>query len=312
MTLPKSSPNLRRYLYWSIGAAVATIVLKFAAYAVTQSVGLLSDALESFVNLFAAIFALYIFNVASKPADDDHAFGHNKAEYFSSAIEGALILVAAVSIIYSAAQRLMNPLPIENIGIGVLFALSASLINLFVGLMLIRNGKKHQSLILKADGHHLLTDVWTSVGVLIAILLVKLTGWLILDTIIAIGVAINIIFTGYKLLRQSTDGLMDKAISPADLDKITQHLTRALPKTTEYHSLQTRQAGRRLFVSFHLLVPGNWSVQQGHDLADKLECDIIALFDQPITVSTHLEPIEDPLSMEDIGIDREGEVTNDE
>ena len=207
-----SQSSLQKFLYLSITAAIVTILLKCYAYYITSSMGFLSDALESFVNLFAAVFALIMLNLSQRPADDGHMFGHSKAEYFSSAMEGALILIAAFSIIYSAIPRIIKPIPIENINKGLLFSLMASLVNLVVGLILIRTGKKSKSLILEADGRHLITDVWTSVGVIVGIIVVKFTGWLIIDPIIAIIVAINIIFTGYKLISRSASGLMDASI----------------------------------------------------------------------------------------------------
>ncbi|HOG19295.1 MAG TPA: cation diffusion facilitator family transporter [Salinivirgaceae bacterium] len=296
--------RLRKIMYLSIATAVVTILLKFYAYLVTDSVGLLSDALESLVNLFAAIFALIMLNLSERPADRKHEFGHSKAEYFSSAIEGALILVAAFSIIYSAIPRIIRPTELENVGVGLLFSLLASLLNLVVGLILIRNGKKHKSLVLEADGKHLMTDVWTSTGVIVGILLVRLTGWLILDPIIAILVALNIVYTGYRLISRSASGLMDAAIPDDELQKIISYLDSLKEEHITYHSLMTRAAGRRKFVSLHLLVPGKWTIKQGHDFADMVEETIENMFEEPTTVSTHLEPIEDPASMKDIGIDR--------
>lgn len=298
------SASLKKFMYLSIAAAVVTILLKFYAYWLTGSMGLFSDALESLVNLFAAVVALVLLHVSEKPADKGHEFGHGKAEYFSSAIEGGLILIAAFSIIWSAIPRLMNPLPLENISIGLLVSLLASLVNLVVGQALIRNGKRRKSLILEADGRHLMTDVWTSAGVIIAIILVKFTGWLLLDPIIAILVALNIIYTGYKLLMRSASGLMDAAIPDAELQKVTDYLDSLCEKHIQYHSLMTREAGQRKFISFHLLVPGKWTVKEGHDYVDAVEETIGNLFDEPVTVTTHLEPIEDPVSMIDIGIDR--------
>lgn len=298
------SKSLKKFIYLSIAAAIVTILLKFYAYYTTGSMGLLSDALESFVNLFAAVFALIMLNLAHKPADEGHEYGHGKAEYFSSAIEGALILIAAFSIIYSAVPRIIQPAPLENINTGLLFSFLASLINLGVGLTLIHNGKKKNSLILEADGKHLMTDVWTSVGVIVGIILVKFTGWLIVDPIIAIAVAINIIYTGYKLISRSASGLMDAAIPDADLQKITGYLDGLKPDKIEYHSLMTRQAGQRKFISMHLLVPGEWTVKQGHDFADDIEEHIENMFEEPVTVTSHLEPVDDPISMKDIGIDR--------
>ena len=299
----KQSP-LSKYLYLSIAAAIVTIVLKFYAYHVTGSMGVLSDALESFVNLFAALFALLMLHISQKPADEGHLYGHSKAEYFSSAAEGALILLAAFSIIRTAIPRLTEPVSLEHINTGLLFSLLASVVNLVVGLTLISKGKKRKSLVLEADGRHLMTDVWTSVGVIAGIIVVKLTGWLIIDPIIAILVALNIIFTGYKLISRSASGLMDATIPAEDLERVTLYLDSLKEDEIEYHSLLTRTAGQRKFISMHLLVPGEWSVKQGHDWADQIEETIIGLFDEPVTVSTHIEPIDDPASMEDIGIDR--------
>ena len=296
--------SLKKYAYLSIAAALITIGLKFYAYFYTGSMGLFSDALESCVNLLAAVVALIMIHISEKPADEGHEFGHTKAEYFSSAIEGGLILVAAFSIIWSAAPRLLAPQPIENVGLGVLISLSASLVNLGVALVLIKNGKKNNSLLLEADGKHLMTDVWTSVGVITAIFIVKLTGFLILDPIIAIIVALNIVWTGFQLLKRSANGLMDASISESELKIVTDYLNELKTDKIDFHSLMTRQAGQRKFISLHLLVPGEWSVQQGHDYAENIEETIEDMFSEPVTVSTHIEPIEDPASMRDIGIDR--------
>lgn len=296
--------SLKKFAYLSIAAAIATIGLKFFAYTLTGSMGLLSDALESCVNLIAAIVALIMIHISEKPADEGHEFGHTKAEYFSSAIEGGLILVAAFSIIWSAAPKLLAPQPIENVGLGLGISLSASLINLGVAFVLIKNGKQRKSLLLEADGKHLMTDVWTSVGVIAAIGLVKLTGWLILDPIIAIAVALNIIWTGFQLLKRSANGLMDASINEEELKKVTHYLDGLKTNEIDYHSLMSRQAGQRKFISLHLLVPGEWSVQKGHDYAENIEETIEDMFSELVTVSTHIEPIEDPASMRDIGIDR--------
>ena len=297
--------SLQPFLYLSIGAAVGTILLKFYAYRVTGSMGLLSDALESFVNLFAAIFALIMLNFAEKPADDKHGFGHSKAEYFSSAAEGALILIASFSIIWSAVPRLIDPQPIENVHSGLLFSLVAALVNLVVGVVLIRNGKKRRSLLLEADGRHLLTDVGTSVGVIAGIVIVHYTGWYIIDPIIAILVGIHIVYIGYKLISRSASGLMDASIPGEDMERIVASLDSLKTKQIEYHSLLTRVAGRRKFIVLHVLVPGEWSVKKGHDHADEIEETIVNMFDEPVTVQTHLEPVDDPASMRDIGIDRQ-------
>ncbi len=296
--------SLKKFAYLSIAAAMVTIGLKFSAYLYTGSMGLLSDALESCVNLIAAVVALVMIHISEKPADEGHEFGHTKAEYFSSAIEGGLIMVAAFSIIWTAAPKLFHPKEIENVGLGLLISLSASVVNMATAMVLIRNGKKNKSLLLEADGKHLMTDVWTSAGVIAGIGLVKLTGLLILDPIIAILVAINIIWTGFVLLRRSADGLMDATINEADLKLITDYLNELKTEKVDYHSLMTRQAGQRKFISLHLLIPGEWSVQQGHDYAENIEETIEDMFAEPVTVSTHIEPIEDPASMRDIGIDR--------
>ena len=296
--------SLKKFAYLSIAAAVITIALKFSAYLYTGSMGLLSDALESCVNLIAAIVALIMIHIAEKPADEGHEFGHTKAEYFSSAIEGGLIMVAAFSIIWSAVPRLFAPQPIENVGLGLAISVSASIVNLGVAIVLLKNAKTHHSLLLEADGKHLMTDVWTSAGVIIAVLLVNLTGLLILDPIIAVLVALNIIWTGFSLLKRSANGLMDASISEGELKMVTNYLDGVINDEFEYHSLMSRQAGQRKFISLHLLVPGAWSVQKGHDFAEHIEETIEDMFTEPVTVSTHIEPIEDPASMKDIGIDR--------
>ncbi len=299
------SKSLKKFIYLAIAAAVATIALKLFAYFLTGSVGLFSDALESGVNLIAAVVALFMITLAEKPADEEHAYGHHKAEYFSSAIEGGLIVLAAFSIIWSAIPRIIHPQALENVGIGLLVSFGASLINLAVGLILIKNGRKNHSITLEADGKHLMTDVYTSVGVLIGIGVVKLTGWLVLDGIVAIGVALNIVWTGYQLMRRSALGLLDSSIPEAERLKITKMLDLYKDQNLEYHSLMTRQAGQRKFIALHILLPGQLTIQEGHDLVEKIERDIRNLFDAPVTVFTHLEPVEDPLSMKDIGIDRQ-------
>lgn len=296
--------SLKKFIYLSIGAALLTIVLKFFAWYLTGSVGLFSDALESCVNLVAAVIALIMLTIAEKPADEKHPYGHTKAEYFSSAIEGGMIVVAAFSIIWSAVPRIIHPQPLENVAAGLLVSVGASLINLAVALVLIKNGKKNNSITLDADGKHLLTDVYTSGGVLLGIGLVKLSGWQVLDGIVAVGVALNILWTGYKLVHRSASGLLDVSLPEADLIKIMEVLDSLKSQDIEHHSLMTRQAGQRKFVAFHLLLPGHWTIQHGHDKAEKIEKEIRDLFEAPITVFTHLEPKEDPVSMHDIGLDR--------
>ncbi len=296
---------LQSFIYLSIGAAVVTILFKFQAYRVTGSMGLLSDALESLVNLFAAIFALIMLNLSRKPADKKHGFGHGKAEYFSSAMEGALILIAAFSIIWTAAPRLVDPRPIENVNVGLIYSLAAAGVNLVVGAILVKNGKKRNSLLLEADGRHLLTDVFTTLGVVVGVVIVSYTGWYILDPIIAIAVAVYILYSGYKLISRSANKLMDAAIPEEEVVRIVAYLDSLKQEQVEYHSLLTRMAGQRRFISLHLLVPGEWSVQKGHDYADRVEEAIVKMFDEPVTVQTHLEPVEDPASLRDIGLDRQ-------
>jgi cation diffusion facilitator family transporter len=301
--------SLKKFIYLSIVASIATITLKLLAWYLTNSVGLFSDALESCVNLAAAVIALIMLTIAEKPADEEHAFGHSKAEYFSSAIEGGMIILAAFSIIWSAIPRVIHPKPLENVGIGSLVAVGASIINLVVALILLKNGRKNNSITLEADGKHLMTDVYTSAGVLIGIGLVKLTGWLVLDGIIAIGVALNILWAGYLLMRRSAMGLLDSSLPETDLSKIIKALETLKSQNFEYHSLLTRQAGQRKFIELHVLVPGHWTIQEGHNAAEKIEKDIRDLFDVPVTVFTHLEPKEDPASLYDIGIDRHDPVS---
>ena len=297
--------SLKKFIYLSIAAALATILLKLLAWHLTDSVGLFSDALESCVNLVAAIIALVMITLAEKPPDKEHEFGHNKAEYFSSAIEGGLIVLAAFSIIWSAVPRILHPQPLENLGIGLLVAVGASMINLVASIILVKNGKKHNSITLEADGKHLMTDVLTSGGVLLGIVLLKLTGWLILDGIVAIGVAINIIWTGYQLIRRSASGLLDTAVSKDETDKINQVLEKYKEQNIKFHSMMTRQSGQRKFILVHLLMPGIWNIHKSHNLAEQIEKDIRMLFpNAQTTVFTHLEPIEDPESMLDISIDR--------
>ncbi len=281
-----------------------TISLKTTAYFYTGSIGLLSDALESVINLVAAIVALLIIKIAAQPPDEDHAFGHDKAEYFSSGIEGMLIFFAAFGIFYTAVPRLFAPQPLESIGVGLVISLVATLINLIVGLVLIRAGKQNHSIVLEADGRHLLTDVWTSIGVVSGIFVVSLTGWLLLDPIIALLVALNIVWTGFQLIRRSALGLMDTAVSSETQEKIVQILEGYVAeKKIDYHALRTRQSGARKFVSVHILVPDDWTVQKGHDLTEEIENDICAAISDS-TVFTHLEPLEDPLSFEDLELFR--------
>lgn len=295
---------LTRYAWLSIAAALATIGLKTSAYLLTVSVGLLSDALESLVNLAGAILALVVLNIAAQPPDEEHAYGHSKAEYFSSGVEGALILLAAASIGVAAAQRLLNPRPLEAIGLGLAVSVIASLINLGVALILRRAAKQHNSPTLEASSQHLLTDVWTSVGVLVAVGLVALGGWLWLDPVIAIAVAANITWAGGRILRGSAMGLMDTTLPPADMAALKAILDKYDQDGVKYHALRTRQGGARRFVSLHVLVPGLWTVQRGHRLLERLEADIRGALEN-VSVFTHLESLEDVASFEDQTLDRE-------
>lgn len=300
----KKTSSLTRFAWLSIAAAILTIALKTAAYLLTNSVGLLSDALESTINLAGAVMALAMLIIAARPADEDHNYGHGKAEYFSSGIEGILILIAAIFIGIASVERFFNPKPIEQVGIGLMVSVGASLINLFVSLVLFRAARKYHSITLQADAKHLMTDVWTSAGVLIGVGLVALTGWSQLDAIVAFLVACNIVWTGITIIRESIAGLMDKALSFDEQDKIQQVLEPYKLQGIQFHALLTRQAGARKFVSFHLLVPGTWSVQQGHQLSEQIEADIRTLLPK-VSVSTHLEPIEDPVSYSDIHLERD-------
>ena len=295
--------NLTRYAWLSIAAAVATIALKALAYLLTGSIGLLSDAVESIVNLIGAVMALSMLTVASRPADDDHSYGHSKAEYFSSGVEGTLILVAAVSIAIAAVGRLLAPQPLEQIGIGLAVSVGASLINLAVALVLLRAGKQHHSITLEANAQHLFTDVGTSAGVIVGVAAVAASGWLRLDPLVAMLVAANIVWTGTRIVRRSILGLMDTALPPDELAAVKAALDSHLSDGIEYHALRTRQSGARRFVSVHVLVPGAWTVHHGHALLEDLEARIRAAVPN-VTVFTHLESLDDPASWEDQYLDR--------
>jgi cation diffusion facilitator family transporter len=296
--------SLSKYAWLSVAAAISTIGLKAAVYLYTNSVSFLSDALESLINLAVAILAVWLIKIAESPPDDDHEFGHDKAEYFSSGIEGTLIFLAAIGIVIAAAPRIFSPQPISNIGIGLVISFIAALINLFVGLLLIRVGKQNDSIVLEADGHHLMTDVWTSVGIFIAIAIVGLTDWFILDPIIALVVAISIAWTGYKLIRRSVLGLMDTVIDEESANFAIEILATYKNKLgIDYHAFRTRKSGARKFIYFHLLVPDEWSVKKGHDLAEEIELKILDKIPHS-AVFVHLEPLEDPTSFKDIELFR--------
>lgn len=298
MNTSPSTPNLTRYAWLSILAAVLTIGLKLAAYWLTNSVGLLSDALESLVNLAAAIVALIALSIAVRPADKDFTYGYSKVEFFASGFEGGMILLAAISIIASAIPRLLNPQPIEQVGLGLVISVIASGINLAVSLVLRRAGERYGSITLEADSRHLMTDVLTTVGVIAGVGLVALTGWLRLDPLIALIVAVNIIVTGVSLLRRSARGLMDVSLPPADVQMIQDIFKPYEAQGVTFHELRTRTAAARGFVSVHILFPGEWSIQRGHDMAAQIESEIQQKIPQA-SVLTHIEPIEDEASWQD-------------
>lgn len=303
---------LTNYGWLSIAAAIVTIGLKSYAYWLTNSVGLLSDALESLINLMAAIIVLAVLTIAARPPDASHAYGHEKIEYFSSGAEGIMILLAAFSIGVTAWDRLWHPQPLQQIDIGITISIFASVINLIVAKILITVGKRRQSITLESDGKHLMTDVWTTVGVIFGIGLIAvanhfetslvfakqfgLNGWEILDPIIAILVALNIVWTGLQLIQRTVAGLMDAALTVEDQAAIVAILEEfTIGNSIAYHALRTRYAGARRFMSVHILVPGDWTVKKGHDLVETIEQKIMSLFDN-IDIDTHIEPIEDKVS----------------
>lgn len=298
MTTTPTNSSLARFAWLSISAALVTIVLKTAAYLLTGSVGLLSDAIESLVNLAGALMALAMLTVAARPADEDHQYGHSKAEYFSSGVEGALILIAAISIAVAATQRLISPKPLEQLGLGLGISVAASLVNLFVALILLKAAKNYNSITLKANAHHLLTDVWTSVGVVAGVAAVAFTGWERLDPLVALIVAGNIVWSGVRIVRESVLGLMDTALPADELNIIDDVLERHCKTDIQCHALRTRQSGAHRFVSLHVLVPGDWTVDRGHKFVERMEEDIRSALPN-VTVLTHLESIHDPASWDD-------------
>jgi cation diffusion facilitator family transporter len=300
---PVDRMKLTHFAWLSIAAAVATIGLKAGAYFLTGSIGLLSDALESFVNLAGAIMALTMLTVATRPADEDHPHGHSKAEYFSSGVEGSLIMVAAAGIAVAAVDRFLHPKALEQVGLGLGISVVASLLNLGVALVLRGAAKRYDSITLQANAQHLLTDVWTSAGVLIGVAGVALTGWLWLDPGVALLVAANIVWTGVRIVRDSVLGLMDTAMVPEERAAVQAALQPHLRDGVESHALLTRQAGAQRFVSLHVLVPGAWTVQRGHDLVERIEADIRQAV-RNVTVLTHLESLDDPASWDDVTLER--------
>ena len=297
--------RLTRYAWLSFAVAIFTISLKTIAYLITDSVGLLSDALESIVNLIGAVMALGMLTIAARPADESHPYGHTKAEYFSSGVEGTLILVAAASIAFAAIQRLITPKPLEQVGAGLIVSVIASLANLAVALLLRRAGKQYNSISLTSNSHHLMTDVWTSGGVVIGVSAVVITGWQVLDPLIAIVVALNIVWTGIGILRKSISGLMDSALSKEDLEVIQRVLDGQEEPDVKFHALLTRQSGSLKVISMHVLVPGNWTVERGHQFATKVENELSRAIADSV-VFTHLESLTDPASFDDVSLGSPG------
>jgi cation diffusion facilitator family transporter len=295
--------SLTRYAWLSIAAAFATIALKGLAYFLTGSIGLLSDAVESVANLLGAAIALFMLMIAAHPPDEEHQYGHSKAEYFASGAEGILILIAAVGIGIAAVGRVISPRPLEQAGAGLILSAIASLINLGVARILLCVGKKSNSITLEADARHLMTDVWTSVAVIGGVGAVALTGWRLVDPAVALAVGANIVWTGYRLIQRSISGLMDAALPSEEHQIISKILDGYRQQGIQFHSLRTRQAAGRRFISIHVLVPGKWTTHRGHHLVDKIEIDICGAL-PGATVFTHLEPVEDPLSSKDIELDR--------
>jgi cation diffusion facilitator family transporter len=294
----RGQEDLSRYAWLSVATGVVVFALKLGAHLLTGSVGLLSDALESTVNIVAAFVALIALKAASRPGNERMHFGLSKAEYFSALIEGLMILVAAGLIMFTAVERFLNPQPLEAVGMGLTVSVVASLLNGAVAWYLMRAGRKHRSIVLTADAKHLMTDVWTSVGVILAVLLVAVTGWLRMDPVIAAAVALNILFAGLKLIGSSAMGLLDAALPPEENDLIVDILRRHQSEKVRFHAVQTRESGRQRFVSMHVLVPGAWTVAEGHDLLESVEQDIREALPNT-AVNTHLEPIEDPRAWED-------------
>lgn len=291
--------SLTRFAWLSIAAAVTTILMKFAAYGMTGSVGLLSDAIESGVNLAGAVMALRMLTLAAQPADEKHPFGHSKAEYFSSVVEGMLILAAASGIAYTAIERMMHPRPLEQVGIGVVVCAAASAVNFVVARKLMAAAKAHNSITLEADSRHLMTDVWTSAGVIVGVGLVALTGWTLIDPIVALVVAGNIVWTGVGLVRRSVDGLMDVALPEEEQRSIERVMARYREKGVAFHALRTRRAAAQRSISVHMLVPGGWTVHDAHHLAEDFEGDLRTVLGDAL-IATHLEPIDDASAFHDI------------
>ncbi|HEX9672318.1 MAG TPA: cation diffusion facilitator family transporter [Burkholderiales bacterium] len=299
--MPRSGAS--KFAALSIAAALATIALKTLAWWLTGSVGLLSDAIEGTINLVGATVALAMISVAARPPDADHAFGYTKAEYFASGLEGTLILLAAIAIGFAAIDRLITPRPLEHVGAGLAVSAAASLINYGVARRLHQAGQHYRSIALEADARHLMTDVWTSAGVIFGVAAVWVTGWARLDPLIALAVAANIVWSGYRLMQRSIHGLLDRALPPDRMRVLEGALERYRARGIDFHALRTRQAGTRSFVTLHVLVPAAWTVAQGHDLAHEVEKDIHAVLPDAV-VLTHVEPLGYPESYQDVDLDR--------
>ncbi len=291
--------DLTRFAWLSIAAAVVTIGMKTTAWMMTGSVGLLSDAAESVVNLVAGVVALIALKVAAAPASERYTYGRTKAEYFSAAIEGMMIFVAAAVILVSAVERFLNPRPLDNVGIGLVISIVASVVNGAVAIVLLRAGRRYRSLTLTADGHHLMTDVVTSVGVVVGVGLVWLTDWTRLDPIVAFAVGVNIIVTGIRLLLESMRGLLDVTLPEEENARLTEILRSHTTEETRFHGLQTRVSGRERYATVHVLVPDDWTVLAGHDFIEGIEREMREAV-PGLVVLSHLEPISDPASYEDI------------
>jgi cation diffusion facilitator family transporter len=296
-------PSLTRFAWLSLAAAIVTVALKLLAYALTGSVGLLSDALESLVNVLAGGVAVAMLKLAERPPDEEHPYGHDKAEYFSSGLEGLLILAAALGIGWTAWRRLLAPVPLDRPLLGLIIVAVATIVNFVVARVLLRVGQRDYSITLEANARHLLTDVWTSSGVIAGVALAALTGWHRLDAVIAIAVALHIVLTGFTLMRRSALGMLDTAIGSAEQHRVGEVLRRYEEEGIAFHAVRTRQSGGRRFVSMHVLVPGEWTVSRGHELLEEIEAAVRAAV-PAVTVFTHLEPLEDPASWEDVHIDR--------
>jgi cation diffusion facilitator family transporter len=298
-----SRSSLTRYAWLSVIAALVVLALKLGAWKLTGSVALLSDALETCTNLGGAVMALLMLRLAAQPPDDEHAYGHSKAEYFSSGFEGMLIFLAAAVIVVQALPGLWKPHELQQADIGLVVAAVATVINFAVARLLARAGAKHHSISLQADSRHLMADVWTTVGVIVGVALATLTGWLWLDPLVALLVAANVLWEGYKLVRESAMGLMDAAW-PEDEQKVLHTvLDEFRAEGADFHAVRTRRSAARRFVNFHVLVPGEWTVKQGHDLVERVEQRLAERLPY-VTAFTHLEPSDDPCSYGDEGLDR--------